>query len=126
MPSHNDGLQFLCSAEVKVLFEDESWNTHSAVGNLEGFGSHSATLLMDEPLPPWRPVAISLKGQDLYGIVESNEIDDLLGCFVTIQLNSPYRWTHPSSLPDHSLDLGKLTRQTAPRRTAKSFTLVHR
>lgn len=126
MSTQSDDFRFLCSEQVKVLYEDESWNTHCTVANLEGISSNSATLLLDERPQPWRPIAFSLKGQDLYGIVESIDVDEVLGCFATIKLDSPYRWRNQSFLPDHFLALGTPTREASIHTIAKSFTLAHR
>ena len=126
MSIQSDDPKFLCSEQVKVMYEDESWSTYCTVANLEGISSNSAILLLDELPPPWRPIAFSLKGQDLYGIVESIELDEVLGCFVTIRLDSRYDWRNQSSLPDHFLALGKPIREAAIPRITKVSALVHR
>ena len=91
MSNQPEELVFLCSEQVKVLYEDECWNTLSAIANLEEISACSATLLLDENPQPNRHIAFSVKGHDLYGIVESADVDEALGCFVKIKLDTGYQ-----------------------------------
>ena len=107
MPNQRDELSFLCSELVKVMYEDESWNTRCTIANLEEISATSATLLSDELPQLWRSIAISIKGHDLYGVVESIEVDEVLGCFIKIKLDAQHRWRKQLFVPDHFFALGR-------------------
>ena len=130
MSNQRDEFSFLCSEQVKVMYEDESWNTHCTIANLEEISATSATLLSDELPQLWRPIAISIKGHDLYGVVESIEVDEVLGCFVKIKLDTQHRWQKQLFVPDHFFALGRSNTQTNFKNVvgtiAKSFTLGRR
>jgi hypothetical protein len=100
-------LTFLCSELVKVMYEDESWNTLCTTANLEAISASSATLLSDEQPQLWRPIAISVKGHELYGVVDSIEVDAVLGCFIKIKLDAQHRWQKQLFVPDHFFALGR-------------------
>jgi hypothetical protein len=129
MSNQLDELSCLCSELVEVLYEDESWNTHRTIANLEEISPSSAILLSDEYPQPWHPIAISAKGHDLYGIVESVEVDEILGCFIKVKLEAPHRWRKELFMPDHCLALDQSTSEpnvSNVRTTVKSFALGRR
>ena len=126
MANQSDRESFLCSQLVKVLYEDESCQTHSAIANLEEISASSATLLSDDLPEPWRPIAFSAKGHDLYGIVESVDIDEMLGCFIKIKLDPLCRWQETSFVPDHFFAPSPPTSDASSnglRAIAKAFAL---
>jgi len=118
MSNQSAELSFHCSELVKVLYEDKSWNTRSTTANLEQISAGSATLLAGEHPPVWRPIAFSLKGHDLYGIVESLDVDPVLGCFIRVKLDAKHRWRKELVVPDHFLDLSQPERHAGFRNAA--------
>ena|SRR5579872_3378027 len=121
---------YLCSELVSVLYEDHSRNTRTAVANLEEISAAHATLLFDDPPQLGRPVAFAAKAQDLYGVVESIEVDQTLGCYTKVKLDPKSRWQGRLFVPEHFLALCASTSQGEVRRPAtifaKSFTLGER
>jgi hypothetical protein len=97
--------RYLCSELVSVVYEDHSRAIHQAVGNLEEISSTGATILFEERLESGLPLSFHAKGYDLYGIVESSDIDDDLGWFVKVKLESTSRWSGRMFVPAHFLAL---------------------
>ena len=97
---------YLCSEIVTVLYEDDFHNTQQTLANLEEISSRSATLLCEQHLEPGHPVAICLKGHDLYGIVACAKHERLLGWFIVVCLESSSQWSPQWFLPDHSFRTG--------------------
>ena len=95
----------LCSELVSVLYEDRSRDTRSMIANLEKISSNYAVLLSDERLHAGWPVAFNAHGHDLYGTVESVEMDDVLGCFAKVKLDATSRWNGRVFVPEHFLAL---------------------
>ena len=117
----------LCSELVSVLYEDRSRSTRSMIANLEKISSDYAILLSDQRLQTGWPVAFDAQGHDLYGTVESVEIDETLGCFTRVKLDAASRWDGKQFVPEHFLALCAFTQKVgldAPSRTCpKAFTL---
>ena len=113
MANQSDELTFLCSEPVTVMYEDESWNTCAMSANLEEISPTSATVLSEECPQPWRPIALSIKGQDLYGVVESIEVDGVLGYFVKIKLDAQSQWQKQLGMPAHFLAVRRSTKRAS-------------
>jgi len=129
MSNQPDELRFLCSEQVNVMYEDDSWNTRSAIANLEEISYNSALLLTDECPPLWRPIVFSVKGNDLYGVVESIDEDQTLGYFISVKLDVQSRWRKQMFSPDHLLAVRGSKGQRGIEEIgtgAKVFTLGHR
>ena len=97
--------RYLCSQLVTVLYEDHSWKTHHATANLEEISYTTATLLSENNVESGLPISFHAKGQDLYGVVESSELDATLGWFITIKLDPFSRWHGRLFVPEHFLAL---------------------
>lgn len=100
-----DQNRYQCSELVKVLYEDRFGRTREAIANLEEISSKSATLLFDDPLDRGLPISFSVKGHDMYGLIESSAADPTLGWFVRIRLNQFSRWCGRMFVPEHFLAL---------------------
>ena len=97
--------RYLCSELVSVVYEDHFRGIHQAVANLEEISSTGATILFEEKLEPGLPFSFHVRGYDLHGIVESSDLDDDLGWFVKIELDSTSRWSGRMFVPAHFLAL---------------------
>ncbi len=116
----------LCSELVNVLYEDRSWRTRSTLANLESISADHAVLLSDERLQTGSHVAFEAQGHDLYGTVESAEVDKTLGCFIKVQLDANSRWHGRMFVPEHFLALCAFAQPAAEwesARSPKAFTL---
>jgi len=98
--------RYLCSELIPLLYEDNSGATRRVIGNLEEISGHSAVVLVEGPIESGLPVAIAIKGNDLYGYVESCSHDEILGWFVKVQLHRDSQWSGQRFLPEHFLALG--------------------
>lgn len=98
----------LCSEIVTVLYEDRRGRTRSTTANLEQISSGHAVLLSDDCPQPGAPIAFDAQGHDFYGVVESIELDDTLGCFTKIKLEAASRWHGRVFVPEHFLALCSL------------------
>lgn len=116
MSNQSDELNYLCSELVNVLYEDGLNHTRSTVANLERISSNSATLLAEERLEPGRPISFAVKGFDLYGRIESVEVDQTLGCFTKIHLHRNSRWHGRMFVPEHFLALCVADKASYPRK----------
>jgi hypothetical protein len=105
MSHPSEECRYMCSELVSVLYEDRSRGIYQAVGNLEEISSTGATILVDERLDPGLPISFHARGYDLHGIVESSDLDDDLGWFVKIELDSTSRWSGRMFVPAHFLAL---------------------
>jgi len=129
MSSQSDGLTYHCSELVSALYEDRFLNTRPLTANLEAISAGSATLLSDERLQAGRPIAFSVKGHDLYGVIESVDVDQTLGCYAKVKLDPMHRWHKQLFLPDHFLALCQSTQHAGGNSVdekTKSFTLSRR
>src|SRR5271166_6580534 len=97
---------YLCSELIPLLYEDSSGATRRLIGNLEEISGHSAVVLVESEIEPGSPVAMAIKGNDLYGQVESCSYDEILGWFVKVQLHPDSQWSGQRFLPEHFLALG--------------------
>ena len=105
MSYQSDALSYLCSELVSVLYADQSRNTRSTIANLEEISAYFATLLSDQRPQAGRPIAFSAKGHDLYGTVESIDVDETLGCFTKVKFDPMCRWHERLFVPKHFLAL---------------------
>ena len=121
---------YLCSELVNVLFEDHSKRTRSTTANLEAISANHAILLSDERLQPGRPITFDAQGHDLYGTVESVEMDRTLGCFATVKLDAASRWHGRIFVPEHFLALCAFTQESGSaagvNHSPKGLTLSNR
>jgi hypothetical protein len=76
------------------------------VANLEEISGRVAVVLSENEMQRGCPVAMSIKGSDLYGQVESASHDEILGWFVKIQLHQDSYWSGQRFLPEHFLAIG--------------------
>jgi hypothetical protein len=106
--------RYLCSEMVTVLYEDRSRRTAEKTANLEEISSKTATLLLDEPLDPGQPISFTARGFDLYGEVESQDQDAILGWYVKIRLSRFSRWCGRMFVPEHFLALCASSASPAP------------
>ena len=111
MPSQSDP-QNLCSELVSVLYEDRSRSTRSMIANLEKISSDYAVLVSDERLQAGSAITFDAQGHDLYGTVESIEVDEMLGCFAKVKLDAASRWNGRMFVPEHFLALCAFTQET--------------
>ena len=119
--SNQSELSNPCSELVSVLYEDRSRSTRSTTANLEQISPNYVVLLSDTRLPPGRPVAVEAQGHDLYGTVESVEMDETLGCFTKVKLDATSRWNGRMFVPEHFLALCAFTQETNFDGPAASF-----
>jgi hypothetical protein len=98
--------RYLCSELIPVLYEDTTGATRRLIGNLEEISGGSALLLTEQEIERGCPVAMAIKGNDLYGHVESSSHDEILGWFVKIHLDKDSRWSGQRFLPEHFLAIG--------------------
>lgn len=101
----NDFEMNLCSEMVNVLYEDPSSKTRTASANLEQISREYAVLLTDDCPQPGCSITFDARGHNFYGTVESVELDDTLGCFAKIKLDSNSRWHGRVFVPEHFLAL---------------------
>jgi len=98
--------RYLCSELIPLLYEDNSGATRRLIGNLEEISGHSAVVLVENEIERGAPVAMAIKGNDLYGYVESCSYDEILGWFVKLHLHPDSQWSGQRFLPEHFLALG--------------------
>ena len=110
----------LCSELVRVLYEDGSRQTHSAIANLEEISADTAALLSDDPPAVGAAISFTLKEIDLYGVVESVEHDPILGWFTTLRFDRSSRWNEHRFVPEHFLALCSLG-ATSPASASQTF-----
>jgi len=94
---------FLCSELIPVLFEDTTGRTRREVVNLEEISANSAVILSEKEMERGCPVAMSIKGNELYGHVETCSYDEGLGWFIRVHLHKDSSWSGRRFLPDHFL-----------------------
>jgi len=99
---------------VSVLYEDGSRQTHSTIANLEEISRDTAALLTEDRLASGTAISLTLKESDLYGVVESNEYDPILGWFATIRFDRSSRWSGRRFVPEHFLALCSLAATDRP------------
>ena len=97
---------YLCSELIPLLYEDSSGSTRRLTGNLEEISGRSAVVLVESEIEHGSPVAMAIKGNDLYGYVESCSYDEILGWFVKLHLHPDSQWSGQRFLPEHFLALG--------------------
>lgn len=112
MMRHSGDRAYQCS-EIVTVFYEHDLRTQQIFANLEEISSRSATLLCEQHLSPGHPVAICIKGRDLYGIVASTTYDSILGWFAVVCLEKSSQWSPQWLLPDHALQMGVLERADA-------------
>jgi hypothetical protein len=71
--------------------------------NLEEIGESSALVLTETRIRLGTMVALDCKTRELKGIVESCILDEILGFFVEIRLDSECRWSQQWFTPQHLL-----------------------
>lgn len=96
---------YLCSELIPVLYEDISGVTRRLIANLEEISTQSALVLVESEMERGCSVAMSIKGHDLYGHVESCSHDEMLGWFVKVHLHRDSHWSGRRFLPEHFLAL---------------------
>jgi hypothetical protein len=97
--------QFLCSELVTVMYEECPGELQQMVANLEEISVSSAIVLLEERPRLGSPIALEIKGRDLYGVITSSVYDRTLGWFVTITLDPGSSWHKDSMAPKHLLDV---------------------
>jgi hypothetical protein len=71
--------------------------------NLEEIGESSALLLTETRIRLGTRIALDCKTRELKGIVESCILDEILGFFVEIRLDSECHWSPQWFAPQHLL-----------------------
>ncbi len=78
------------------------------VANLEQISPSSAVLLADTAVENGCSVSFVVQGYELTGQVTAETLDDLLGWFLTVELDSATQWSPELFSPEHVLRLEAL------------------
>jgi putative aminopeptidase FrvX len=92
---------------VSVICRHEDGRLLKVSGNLEEIGESSALVLTESGIQVGTKVVVDCKTHQLRGVVESRWLDEHLGFFVEIRLNSGSQWSQRWFAPEHLLPFFK-------------------
>ena len=107
-------IRYLCSELVSIV-RPLAEGPRVLTGNLEEIGESSALVLAERAIPAGSEVRIECQMRELKGVTRSCVVDEHLGFFVEIQLDSGSRWSPLWFAPRHLLGLFGLSPQLAVR-----------
>ena len=91
---------WLCSELVTFSYQS-GVETHETTANLEEISPSLAVLLIDGTCEDGGLVSFIVQGHRLSGCVQGRSCDPLLGCFVTVELDSSSQWSEAWFKPEH-------------------------
>jgi hypothetical protein len=103
MPDQKPSLRRWCSELVSVLCRHDDGRLFKVPGNLEEIGESSALILTEASIRLGTKVIVACRRHKLRGVVESRSLDEHLGFFVEIRLNTGSQWSQRWFSPEHLL-----------------------
>ncbi len=103
MADHKPPLRRWCSELVSVICRHDDGRLLKLSGNLEEIGESSALVLTETGIRIGTKVTVDCKTHKLTGVVQSRSLDEHLGFFVEIRLNSECHWSQRRFVPEHLL-----------------------
>jgi hypothetical protein len=97
--------QFLCSELVTVTYEEQPGEIRQATANLEEISPTRAVVLLEEKPSLGSSISLSIKGFDLFGVINACLHDATLGWFVIVALDAASRWDRDWFSPKHMLEI---------------------
>jgi len=103
MVDHKPPLRRWCSELVSIICRQNDGRLRKVSGNLEEIGESSALVLTESGIRPGTKVTVDCRTHQLKGVVKSGSLDEHLGFFVEIRLNSGCHWSQQWFAPEHLL-----------------------
>ena len=94
---------YLCSELITVTHEEQPGQIRQSIANLEEISTDRAVVLMDEQPRLGSSISLSIKGRDLFGVINAMLHDEVLGCYAVITLDPESRWNPDWFAPKHLL-----------------------
>ena len=93
--------QYLCSELVTVTYEDQPGEILQTIANLEEISATGAVVLLEERPTVGSTISLSIKGRDLFGVIQGRLHDAILGWYTVVTFNAATLWNRDWMSPKH-------------------------